>query len=493
MDNILLQKSKFFLIRALSYAGFLLLPVWIQKTLDLNHGTQVLLMICYLIFMVGQWFLLGKEIDHRLKIYFRVNSSVDRVVYRLVMGMVVMILYFSLLSLLPGDWFKHFFWGTWVALGLFYSWPTRGKIIHESVTSHLGEYRFLDGFEKTVLLLSVLLFFISIPEFPKLESIDALKLYFDPYERVSPIYWNFMRGHFFPFYKFPEIFRLGWCLHFYIVGLGLYLLALYSLLRFFVSRRLSILGVFAVVSSWSFSKIVHQNLFYSFSTTYTIIWIWAFIWVARSLTYRTGLFIGLLGYLGCLINAFYAFLLPLKLLALYFWFLDGKTPWYRRQVIKYSLFGLSVSLAALTGSMDSLSFDHGLELKEFLNQLSRLVDRKAFFSLASIGIVLLLVRILVLKTKKIRLFFVGEAKYIQFYISCFLFVVFAFLFDENLLTHFSLLWILAFLSLLPLEWVFQSISGLRSKRNLFYLLYILICILDSHIEGRFKILIKMFQ
>ena len=72
MENsgILIEKSKFFLNRAVSYFSFLLIPVWIQKTLELNFLTQALIMLLYMLFMAGQWYLLGKEIDHRLKIYF---------------------------------------------------------------------------------------------------------------------------------------------------------------------------------------------------------------------------------------------------------------------------------------------------------------------------------------------------------------------------------------------------------------------------------------
>jgi hypothetical protein len=47
-------------------------------------------MLAYIMFMGGQWYLLGKEIDHRLKIYFRANSSIDRVLYRLIIGQMTM-------------------------------------------------------------------------------------------------------------------------------------------------------------------------------------------------------------------------------------------------------------------------------------------------------------------------------------------------------------------------------------------------------------------
>ena len=61
-------------------------------------------MLLYITFIVCQWFLLGKEIDYRLKIYFRVNSSMDRVAYRLLLGMCFFILYFNVISFFPPKW-----------------------------------------------------------------------------------------------------------------------------------------------------------------------------------------------------------------------------------------------------------------------------------------------------------------------------------------------------------------------------------------------------
>ena len=181
--GILFLKSRFFAYRIICYFSFLLIPVWIQKTQDLNQSLQCLMMVLYIGFMIGQWFLLGKEIDYRLKIYFRVNSSIDRVVYRMFLGMIFIVLYFNMLSFLPSKWIYNLFWTTWVVLGLFYSWPTRGKIIKESVSTNFAEFRYLDSFEKTLLGLIALLFLFSVPKLPTLVNIEALKLYFDSAEK----------------------------------------------------------------------------------------------------------------------------------------------------------------------------------------------------------------------------------------------------------------------------------------------------------------------
>jgi hypothetical protein len=200
-------KSKFFIYRLVTYFSFLLIPVWIQKSLSINPGIQTLIMIFYSLFMVGQWYLLGKEIDHRLKIYFKVSSSIDRILYRILTGKIFLIFIFDLFALLPQGVINHFFWGLWVVLGLYYSWPTRGKIIRESVTTQFGEIIFLDSFEKTLFGLILVFFVISIPEIPALTQLESLKLYLDPYEKLSPPIVEFYVHHLFPVSKIPGSFQ----------------------------------------------------------------------------------------------------------------------------------------------------------------------------------------------------------------------------------------------------------------------------------------------
>jgi len=154
-SNIFKIKWKFFTYRVVSYFSFLLIPVYVQKGMHIPSWLMGLMMTLYILFIVSQWFLLGKEIDHRLKIYFRVNSSIDRVVYRLLLGMFFFVMLFNLINLFDSKWIYNCYWITWAVLGLFYSWPTRGKIIQESVSSNFGEFKFLDNFEKTLLGLVV--------------------------------------------------------------------------------------------------------------------------------------------------------------------------------------------------------------------------------------------------------------------------------------------------------------------------------------------------
>jgi hypothetical protein len=450
------------------------------------------LMTFYILFIVSQWFLLGKEIDHRLKIYFRVNSSIDRVVYRLFLGMFFFILLFNLISFLDSKWVYNSYWITWVCLGLFYSWPTRGKIIQESVSSNFGEFKFLDRFEKTLVALIMIMFLFSIPELPPQVNVDMLKLYFDPMEKIGNPFWNFLIVNYYPFKTYPGLFRLAWSLHFYIVGVGLFLLVFYAFLRFFVSRRLSLLGVFALVSSWSFTKTLVHNVEFSFLTTYSLVWIWTLLWVTKSSTYRAGLFLGLVSYWGALVNHSYAILVFFQIGLLHFFFLKDRTSWFKRQLLRYALFGVVLTVLHLVTHFDALESVHAIDF-EFIKNFIRELDRKGFFVLGVLGLLVALLKVYFNKLNFLKEFQIESQSVNIVLVSYLIFVFFSLFWDGSLIAGFGTMWILAFLSLIPLELIFQSISRLRSKRNMIYVIYILICLLDSHFEGRVKLFIKIFS
>src|SRR5690606_27052580 len=121
-------------------------------------------------------------------------------------------------------------------------------------------------------------------------------------EKIGNHFWNFLTVTYYPFRRYPELLRLSWSTHMYVVNLGIYLLVLYALLRFFVSRRLSLLGVFAALSTWGWSKILSFDYGAALITSYSVVWIWSLLWVMKSSTYRTGLFLGLITYWGTLLH-----------------------------------------------------------------------------------------------------------------------------------------------------------------------------------------------
>jgi hypothetical protein len=442
-------------------------------------------------FMGGQWYLLGKELDHRLKIYYRANSSVDRVVYRIVLGSIVMILIFNLFSLLPTSIMGYTFWAFFGLIGLFYSWPTRGKIIQESMTGQFGEFRYLDSFEKTVLLLSLLTFIISLPELPMFENIEALKLYFDPSEQVSGMVWNYLSVLYYPFIQYPKLYNLIWSFHFYFFGLGVFVFSFYCILRYFFSRRLSMLGVFSVISTWSFSRILSIDYFAAMSTTAPLIWVWSYMWSTKSATYRSGLLTGLVAMYITMLNPLNFLFLPITLLVMYFVFLSDKTKWYRNQWLKYNVLGGTIAVFIFAAKLNVVS-SSWINFSELYIVVSDYMYRKAFFVIAPIGLILTIAYYFGKSQAIFTAVSFDKYKFKEITFGILSIVVFGIVFHVKLLDGFSLIWILSFLALIPLEWIFQSISRLRSKRNLIYALYILVCILDSHLENRIRIVAKMF-
>jgi hypothetical protein len=445
-SGIIKLKSKFFLNRALTYFSFLLIPLFLPQAKGVSTALQTLLMLLYVIFMSAQWYLLGKEIDHRLKIYFRANSSIDRILYRLVLGYIILLIYFNMINLLPEFAHQSFFWGTWIVLGLFYSWPTRGKIIEESVTSQLEEFKFLDSFERTVTGMSLIMFLVSIPEIASFGNIEVIKLYFDPNESFHGQFWNFLNINYLPFRAYPKLFSLSWSLHFYFVGMGFYLLSLYGILRFFVSRRLSILGVFAALSTWSFVKILEFDVNASVTTTFSILWIWSLMFCTKSSTYRAGLFIGLVNYLGCLLNPSYIVLLPIQLILIYLFLIRERTKWYRKQTLKYSIMGSFLSIIAFFSHGEEKKFFNQLKFDELLSMVGTYLEQKAFFWLSAFGLIL---AIMYSFTKMRIKFFNGLRldvfKLNELMISISIIVILSLVLEKDLLRFFGLIWIFYYL------------------------------------------------
>lgn len=490
-SDILWPKVKFFLYRFICYFSFLLIPILVPKTVALPLWVQGILMFSYILFMVGQWFLLGKEIDHRIQIYFRVNSSVDRIVYRIHLGMFFMIIYFNLLTPLSSKWTYNFFWITWVLLGLFYSWPTRGRIIQESVTSHFGELRYLDGSEKTLLTLSFVMLIVTFPELPNFDSPNTLKLYYDPAGSLSFMFWNFLTINYYPFLKFPELFRLAWGFHFYFVGTGLYLLTFYAFLRMFVSRRSSILGVFAILSSWPITKILINTPGNPLLSSFSLLWVWSILWVIKSATYRSGLFLGLVSFWGGSVSRPFALLYGIQL-AVLFHFLKDKTMWFKKQFAKYTLFGFFMIFIILTLDVKTYTGSRGLS-RFWPIDFNFFLFGKSFFILAPLGFLILLAKFYSRTSKTFDVLKIDKSITKQF-LTCFaIYYSLCLLFDVQMGKDFAFLWVMAFLSVIPVEFIFRSITGSRSIRGGIYFVYILTCLLDSRLEGRIKMFLQTFQ
>jgi len=486
-------KYKFFLYRVIGYFSFLFIPVYTQKYVSSGHYLAFPMMVFYLLFLVGQWFLLGKEIDYRLKIFFRVNSNMDRIVYRLFLGLVLFIIYFNFLSLFPPKWVNNLYWITWAVIGAFFSWPTRGKIIQESVTSNFTEFKYLDSFEKTLLALILVLFIFSMPSFPAVSDVGQLKELLDPTGKVSSVFWNFLQVNFYPFINHPNLYNLAISTFCYIIFLGSFLITFYALLRFFFSRRLSLLGVFSLLSSWTYSTILMVDLGASIFSTYLLIWVWSMLWATRALSYRTGLFLGLITFLGSLFNAPIFFLMLLQIPLFYFGLYKNNTRWFKKQFLKYSSFGYVLLVAIIIIDSSFLSFSFKGPNNGVIDELFSIINRKGFFILSLIGLIILFLKTVFRKTYFLEQFHFNMDKVRELTLFLSLFFLIDWAFGMGSFKQYSLMWPVVFLSLVPIELLFQKISRLRSSRNMIYLSYILICLLDSHFEERVKIFLKIIQ
>jgi len=486
------EKSKMFFSRIFIYFSFILIPIWMQKTLQLSMGFQIVTMSLYVFFLIGQWFLLGKEVDHAFRIYFKVQSSVDRIIYRLYMGMLLLILYFNFVSYLPDKWIYNTFWVTWAVMGLFYSWPTRGKIIQESVSSNFFEFRYLDSFEKTLFALIVLFFISSFPRPSTLESVASLRLLIDPTEVVSEQFWRFLTVSYFPFKRYPDLMKLAISTHLYLVGGGILLITLYAIMRYFVSRRLSLLGVFLLISTWSFPKILVTSPGAAILTTYFFTLGWTILWITKSSTYRTGLFLGLISYWGALLGWYYYLASIVQMLFLFFIFMGRQGRWYRVKVARYAMFGIVLGLITFLVNYSSEELV-GIWGGAIFDELVQLFERKAFFSLAFVGVLIVPFLLLRPENPHVRLFKLNHTTFYQLASVIVVMILLGLMVSDLALRGFALLLPIILFSLIPLEFIFQSIAPLRSTRNMIYLVYILIALLDSHLEGRIKILISLWE
>src|SRR5665647_120568 len=443
-SSITWEKSKFFFIRLVTYFSFLLLPVWIQKTLEINIFVQFLMMFSYLLFMAGQWYLLGKEIDHRFKIYFRANSSIDRVLYRVIIGVATMTLIFNLMSFIPTESVRHFFWGFFVVLGIFYSWPTRGKIIEESVSTQFTEYKYLDAFEKTVLFLTIAMFVTSMPSFPFFSNLETFKLIVDPEEKMNTQLWSFLHLMFFPFKRFPHLMNLGWSMYLYFISFGLYLLAFYGIMRFFISRRLSILGLFALVSTWSFSLFLKKDIYSCTTTTFAVLWVWSILWCVKSSTYRSGLMFGLLCYSGVVLNYNNFFLFPVGLALLYFFFLKESTDWYRVQFVKYTSLGMFLVVVTLLTHVDLRFFEYNMSWGNFSSYVINVVRRKSFYAISAIGLFSLLLMIFKPNRRLLATLTIDIKRLRELTVLVGFILLMSFIVEKDLSMSFGLLWFIVF-------------------------------------------------
>src|SRR5690606_5207519 len=129
------------------------------------------------------------------------------------------------------------------------------------------------------------------------------------------------------------------------------------------------------------------------------LWVWSILWCAKSSTYRAGLMYGLLCYIGVIINYNFIFLFPVGLALIYMVALKEKTDWFRSQFVKYTFLGLILILITLITHMDLRFFETPYSFVGFKDLLKQIFDRKAFYALAFLGLITVLLHLTPRKMK----------------------------------------------------------------------------------------------
>lgn len=488
------EKLVFLSKRLLLYGSFLPFILIILPELRDNAMGRVSFGLIYCLYLFGIFSLVGKELDHQFKIYFRANSTVDRMLYRFISGYLVTGLFFYLFNLAPESFRGHLFWGYWAFWGLLYIWPTRAKILKEPFVKQVSEFKYLDKFEKLLVFLCAVLFFISVPYFQETYSLDIFVSQYDPTPYLHTAFWSSFNLLYQPIADQNILLTTSWFCFFYFMSYIVLLVAGYCLLRFFFNRRLSLLGVFSMAASWAIVLTAESSLIYgAFISSFSIMWIWALLWIQRSATYRSGLFIGMVASYGYILYNGNFLFYPASLLLAWFILFREKTSWFKKQFVKYTLVGaVSLLIIALTDKRDwksVFSFDHG----QIFEQWHYNFFHKDFYILSILGLILISLFILNIKNFAFKHKIYNKELFEVFLVCIGSLCAISLLFSPQNISYINSLWMMTFCSLVPLEWLFQAVRRLRSKSNLIYGIYIVICLLDSRIEGRIKNVMKFLD
>jgi hypothetical protein len=157
------------------------------------------------------------------------------------------------------------------------------------------------------------------------------------------------------------------------------------------------------------------------------------------------------------------------------------------------MLGMFLILITLITQIDLRFFEDQLSMLQLKSYLFIILKRKAFYSLSILGLFIMLLFILKPQRKTFSVLAIDLRRLKEFFILVVSILLFGIWIEKDLIQSFGLLWVIVFLSILPLEWIFQSISRLRSRRNFIYAIYVLVCLLDSHFEGRIRILYSFYQ
>src|SRR5690606_6695909 len=203
---------------------------------------------------------------------------------------------------------------------------------------------------------------------------------------------------------------------------------------------------------------------------------------------------GLLSYFWVIMIYNYFFLFPVGVISLYFLLLKKEhTEWFRTQFVKYTSLGMFLVLVTLITHVDLGFFSNAMSSEELKNYFQVVINRKAFFSLSIFGLIFLLLYFIFPNWKKFNGLILDNLRLKELCLLVSILILAGLFIEKDLIRGFGLMWMIAFLSILPLEGIFQTLSRARSRRNFIFGIYILVCLLDSHFEGRVRILYNFYQ
>jgi len=481
MNNWAVKKLVFFISRVIIFGCALLLPLYFDKFHSVHKIYGYLAVLSYFCFVLMNWYLWGKEINYRFKVYARANSSVDRILERILLGSVVSIFVLSCISLFKGFDERLLYWIFWTIAVSFFSYPTKRRIIDRKISFEFSELKFMDGFEKVIFAVIVIIFLISIPSFPVFHGTDAIKVYLDPGELIHDQLWGFYDLILFHGRAVTDLNNFAYFYFSYLLFFGLFVISFYCILRFKFTRKVSLIGTLSIICTRYLYYLLFNHVSDLLSTATMMTLCWVFLWSLKSSTYRSGLLMGLIGYFCLLVNIKMLILHAALTIVFILYKYQESSLWYLKQFIRYTLVGAALTfLTLLLHHGFQISFN-SLNFYEFITQLKIIFTSKSFFILAVPGLFILLFDLTSSRDselRKISIFFV-------------LALFWGFFFEIGAIRSFFIVALISFVCMLTLDKILMKVSINKSHQNLIILFYVVMCMMDSSIEYRVKNLLEL--
>ncbi len=476
INNWAIKKILFFVSRILFFGCALLLPLYFEKFTTLHKIYGYLVILTYFCFIVMNWYVWGKEINYRFKVYARANSSVDRILERVLLGSVVSIFILSCISMFSFVDKMVLYWGFWSMAALFFSYPTKRRIIDRKISFEFSELKFMDGFEKVIFGITLIIFLVSVPSFPVFHGTDAIKVYLDPGELVHDQLWAFYDLILFHGKEISSSNNLSYFYFTYLLFFGLFIISFYCILRFKFTRKVALIGTLSIVCTRHLYYLLFNHVSDLLPSATMMVLCWVFLWSLKSSTYRSGLLMGLIGYFCLLVNIKMLVLHAVLTIAFVIYKFKESSFWFLKQFIRYTLVGATLTILTLL-------LHHGFEVSfttynyyEFIDQLKIIFISKSFFILAIPGLVIFI----------FDLFSIKDSELLKISIFLILAIIWGIIFEVGAVRSFFIVALISFICMLTLDKILSKVSINKSHQNLIILFYVVMCMMDSSIEYRVK-------